>query len=109
MSISAIDKEIPTATGVEVSGNALYVKLSNGRKVSIQLDQYPRLAWATKQERANWKLIGGGHGIHWEDIDEDISVEGILARKRSAESRRSFVRWLKASRQPRFRPWKGEG
>ena len=109
MSISAIDTKIPDAIGVEVAGNALFVQLSNGSKVSIPVDQYPRLAHATAQERANWKLIGGGHGIHWEDIDEDISVEGILARKRSAERRSSLDRWIMTSRQPRFCPWKGEG
>ena len=53
--------------------------------------------------------VGEGQGIHWEDIDEDISVEGLLAGKRSGESMSSSARWLKASRQPKFQPWKGKG
>lgn len=109
MSISAIERGVANAIGVEVSGNALNVKLSDGRTVVIPVDRYPRLAYATKRERANWSLIGDGQGIHWEDVDEDISVEGLLAGKRSGENRSSFVRWLMASRQPKFQPWKEEG
>ncbi len=109
MSISAVERSVPNAVGLEASGDTLHVKLSDGGTVSIPLDRYPRLAYATKQERANWSLIGKGQGIHWDDIDEDISVEGLLAGKRSGESKRSFVNWLKTRRQPRFRPWKGEG
>ncbi len=109
MSISAVERSLPNVTGVESSGNALNVKLSDGRTVSFPVDWYPRLASATQRERTNWRLIGDGRGIHWDDIDEDISVEGLLAGKRSGESKRSFVNWLKTRRQPRFRPWKGEG
>ncbi|MDE0029884.1 MAG: DUF2442 domain-containing protein [Deltaproteobacteria bacterium] len=100
---------MPNAIGVEASGNTLYVRLSDGRTVVIPVDRYPRLAYATKRERANWSLIGEGQGIHWEDIDEDISVEGLLAGKRSGESMRSVVKWLMARRQPKFQPWKGKG
>jgi|GEM_PF-207315 len=109
MSISAVETKIPNAISVEVSGKALSVKLSDGRTVSIPVDQYPRLAYATKQERANWRIIGRGHGIHWEDLDEDISVEGLLAGNRSGESRNSLTRWLRARHQPKFHPWKEEG
>ena len=109
MSISAVETKVPNAIGVEVSGKALRVKLSDGRTVSIPVDEYPRLAFATQKERANWSLIGGGHGIHWEDIDEDISVEGLMAGRRSGESQRSFERWLVARSQPTFQPWKGAG
>ena len=109
MSISAVETKMPNAISVEVSGKALSVKLSDGRTVSISVDQYPRLAHATKQERANWRIIGRGHGIHWEDIDEDISVEGLLEGRRSGESRTSLTSWLLASHQPKFCPWKGEG
>jgi len=49
---------------------------------------------ATPEERNNWRLIGRGHGIHWEDIDEDISVEGLLAGKPSGESQASLKKWL---------------
>ena len=109
MSISVVETKMPNAIDVEVSGKVLRVKLSDGRTVSIPVDQYPRLAFATRKERANWTLIGEGHGIHWEDIDEDISVEGLLAGKRSGESQRSLERWLVARRQPKFCPWEGEG
>ena len=109
MSISAVETKIPNAISVEMSGKALSVKLSDGRTVSISVDQYPRLAYATKQERANWRIIGRGHGIHWEDLDEDISVEGLLAGNRSRESKSSLKSWLMARRQPTFRPWTGEG
>lgn len=109
MSISSVEGSVPNAIGVEASGNTLYVRLSDGRTVVIPVDRYPRLAYATKRERANWSLIGEGQGIHWEDIDEDISVEGLLAGKRSGESMRSVVKWLMARRQPKFQPWKGKG
>ena len=109
MSISAVERSVPNAVGLEASGDTLNVKLSDGGTVSVPLDRYPRLAYATKQERANWSLIGEGQGIHWDDIDEDISVEGLLAGKRSGESMNSFVRWLMARRQPKFQPWKGKG
>ena len=109
MSISAVETKIPNAISVEVSGKALSVKLSDGRTVAIPVDQYPRLAYATKRERANWRIIGRGHGIHWKDLDEDISVEGLLAGRRSGESRNSLTSWLRARHQPRFHPWKGEG
>lgn len=109
MSISAVETKIPNAISVEVSGKALSVKLSDGRTVSISVDQYPRLAHATKQERANWRIIGRGHGIHWENLDEDISVKGLLEGRRSGESRTSLTSWLLARHQPKFCPWKGEG
>lgn len=108
MSISAVETKMPNAIGVEVSGKALRVKLSDGRTVSIPVDQYPRLAYATKQEKNNWRIIGRGHGIHWQDLDEDISVEGLLAGTRSRESKSSLRRWLMVRRQPNFRPWKGK-
>ena len=107
MSISAVETKIPNAISVEVSGKALRVKLSDGRTVPIPVDQYPRLAHATKQERANWRIIGRGRGIHWEDLDEDISVEGLLAGNRSGESTASLTSWLTARHQLKFHPWKG--
>lgn len=107
MSISADETKIPNAVSVEVSGKALSVKLSDGRTVSIPVEQYPRLAYATEQEKANWRIMGTGQGIHWEDIDEDISVEGLVAGNRSGESTASLKRWLAATRRPEFQPWKG--
>ena len=55
---------------------------------------FPRLLHASEEERNHWRLIGKGHGIHWDGIDEDISVEGLLSGKPSWESEKSFERWL---------------
>lgn len=82
MSISAIEIEIPKAEDVKVTRNTLQMELSDGRTISVPLDWFPRLVHATPEERNNWRLIGKGHGIHWEDIDEDISTEGLLAGRR---------------------------
>jgi len=94
MNTSAIDIEIPKAVDVRVSGDTLSVELSDGRTISVPLDWYPRLTHATAEERSHWRFIGGGHGIHWEDLDEDISVEGLLAGRPSGESQSSLRRWL---------------
>jgi hypothetical protein len=82
------------ATSVRVSDDALVVDLSDGRTVSAPLAWYPRLLNGTPAERDNHQLIGEGLGIHWPQLDEDISVEGILAGRGSHESRESFERWL---------------
>jgi len=96
MPISAIEIEIPFAVDVHVTDDTLSVELSDGRTISIPLGWFPRLEQATEQEKKNWRLIGKGHGIHWEDIDEDISVEGLVTGKPSFESQSSFKRWLQA-------------
>jgi hypothetical protein len=72
----------------------LHVDLSDGRSISVPIAWFPRLLHSSEQERNNWRLIGKGHGIHWEDIDEDISVEGLLAGRPSGESQESFKKWL---------------
>lgn len=95
MRTSAVEIEIPKALDVTVNDEALFVELGDGRTISVPLAWYPRLLRATREERKNWRLIGRGHGIHWEDIDEDISVEGLLAGKLSGESQASFKKWLK--------------
>jgi hypothetical protein len=69
------------AVEVSVSTDALCVSLADGREVSAPLAWFPRLLKATKEQRNNWRLIGGGIGIHWEDVDEDISVESLLSSK----------------------------
>ena len=94
MNISAIETEIPKAEDVKVTENTLSVDLSDGRTISAPLEWFPRLVHATVEERNHWRLIGKGHGIHWEDIDEDISVKGLLAGKPSGESQTSFKKWL---------------
>ena len=77
MSISAI-KVQPLATAVSVTADALTVTLADGRQVSAPLAWFPRLLDATEAQRSTWRLIGRGIGIHWPDIDEDISVEQLL-------------------------------
>lgn len=94
MNILAIEIEIPYALDVYTSEEALTVDLSDGRTISVPLGWYPRLEHADPDERANWRLIGKGRGIHWTDIDEDISVEGLLSGKPSGESQESFKKWL---------------
>jgi hypothetical protein len=78
------------------------VDLSDGRTIKIPLSWYPRLEHGTAKERENWRLIGAGTGIHWPDLDEDLSVDDLLAGLRSGESQSSFDDWL-ASR-PNRRP-----
>ncbi|WP_349260475.1 DUF2442 domain-containing protein [Longimicrobium sp.] len=90
---------VPAATRVTVSDDALVVELADGRSVSVPLSWYPRLANGTAEERNHWRFIGQGEGIHWPDLDEDISVENLIAGKRSGESQRSLDRWLEARRK----------
>jgi len=94
MNSSAIKQIEIRATSVRVSDDALIVDLSDGRTVSAPLAWYPRLLRGTAAERGNHQFIGEGLGIHWPQLDEDISVEGILAGRRSYESRESLERWL---------------
>jgi hypothetical protein len=94
MSISTVEIEIPSALTVAVTQDTLSVELSDGRTISAPLAWFPRLLNATATERKKWRPIGTGQGIHWEDIDEDISVEGLLAGKPSGESQASFAKWL---------------
>ena len=99
MPISAIEIEIPFAVDVNVTEDTISVELSDGRTISSPLGWFPRLERATEQEKSNWRLIGKGHGIHWEDIDEDISVEGLVAGKLSGESQTSFKSWLETRKK----------
>lgn len=94
MSSSVLEINELRAIGVTVTPKSIAVALSDGREIRIPLEWYPRLASGTKRERNHFRLIGDGEGIHWADLDEDISVQGLVAGKRSAESRASFDRWL---------------
>lgn len=77
MSISQI-KPGESVKHVHFTEDALSVDLMDGRTITVPLVWYPRLLHATKQQRNNWKVCGGGYGIHWPDIDEDLSTEGLL-------------------------------
>ncbi|MGQ0457538.1 MAG: DUF2442 domain-containing protein [Hyphomicrobium sp.] len=96
MNISAHELNIPRALSVRFSVDALIVDLSDGRSLSIPLSWYPRLRHATAVERDNWRLIGGGEGIAWPQIEEDLSVEGLIAGRPSQESQSSLGKWLAA-------------
>ncbi len=94
MSISPIEIRPALAHQVNIDEDSLTIDFVDGRTISVPLDWYPRLVHATPDERNNWRLIGHGAGIHWPDLDEDISVENLLAGKSSLESQRSLERWL---------------
>ena len=95
MSISGTEVKEAIAKGVTVGDDALVVDLADARTITVPLAWFPRLAHGTPAERANWRLIGRGLGIHWPDLDEDISVEGLLAGRRSGETQESLRRWLR--------------
>ena len=82
------------AVDVKVTDDELTVQLEDGRTLAVPLVWYPRLLHGTKRERARWRFIGRGVGIHWPSLDEDISVEGLLAGRRSGESQASLKRWF---------------
>ncbi|MFO8034332.1 MAG: DUF2442 domain-containing protein [Candidatus Bipolaricaulota bacterium] len=84
------------ARNTTITDEVLTVELDDGRVTSVPLAWYPRLLHGTPEERANWRLIGNGEGIHWPDLDEDISVEDLVLGKPSGESQRSLKRWLEA-------------
>ncbi|MGH7324518.1 MAG: DUF2442 domain-containing protein [Candidatus Rokuibacteriota bacterium] len=101
MSTSPSELRAALAQRVTVTEDALVVDLVDGRTVSVPLSWYPRLAHGTPAERSNWRLIGRGEGIHWPDLDEDISVAGLLAGWPSGETQSSLRRWLESRRQAR--------
>lgn len=82
------------AQNVVVSEDSLTVDLDDGRTITVPLAWYPRLMYGTPSERNHWRLIGKGDGIHWPDLDEDISVENLIVGKLSNESQSSLKRWL---------------
>jgi len=94
MSISEINLGEAMAQSLSVTDDALVVDLTDGRTITVPLIWFPRLSHGAPDERANWRLIGNGTGIHWPDLDEDISVESLLAGRRSGETQESLRRWL---------------
>ena len=89
----------PRSIQVSVSEGYLSVALDDGRIVSVPLDWYPRLFESSPAERQNWRLLDDGRGIRWDEIDEDISVAGLVAGRRSGESEKSLARWRQAREQ----------
>ena len=100
MSTSRADHGAARALRVRVSDAAIAVDLVDGRTLTAPVAWYPRLLHGTARERTNWRLIGRGEGIHWPDLDEDLSVEGLLAGRSSGESQTSFKKWLAGRRRP---------
>lgn len=94
MPSSRTETHTPLAVDVKTTHDTLAVELTDGRTISVPLTWYPRLARATSKERKHWRLIARGQGVHWPDLDEDVSVENLLVGKPSGESRQSFKRWL---------------
>ena len=94
MSTSGTELRDVAAQDVRVTDDAVVVDLADGRTITVPLAWFPRLAHGTLAERTNWRLIGGGEGIHWPDLDEDISVESLLAGRTSGETQDSLQRWL---------------
>lgn len=75
---SSIKLGVATATSVSFDAEMMHVRLSDGREISVPLEWFPRLRDASEEQRKHWRLIGKGVGIHWEELDEDISVEALL-------------------------------
>ena len=96
MSSSAIDIHEARAQAIALTDDALTVDLADGRTISVPLAWYPRLLHAKTAELENWRFTGDREAIHWPDLDEDISVESLLAGKRSGESQASLKKWLAA-------------
>jgi hypothetical protein len=94
MTTSPIELLVARAMQVSVSEDALSVDLADGRTIAVPLAWFPRLLHGRLAERQNWRLIGDGQGIHWPDLDEDISLENLLLGRPSGESQASFKRWL---------------
>lgn len=101
MTSSAVGESGAAITSVVVTDDALTVGLLDGRTLSVPIVWYPRLLHGTPTERGRFELIGHGYGIHWPDLDEDISVDNLLRGQRSAESQASFKRWLDSRQQRR--------
>ncbi|MEI6387973.1 MAG: DUF2442 domain-containing protein [Spirochaetota bacterium] len=94
--ISSVIERHANAMDCEISQDTISVILGDGRTVSAPLEWFPRLLHATNAERKNWALIGNGEGLHWPEVDEDISVAGLLQGIPSQESSASLQRWLDA-------------
>lgn len=100
MSSSTLASDTVAAKDIRVTEDALIVELRDGRSVSVPLKWYPRLAEGRPSERRNWQFVGTGTGIHWPDLDEDISIEGLLLGRPSGESAASLKRWRAARQSP---------
>jgi len=86
--------EIPKIQNLNITDDTLSVDLSDGRTISVPLAWYPRLLNASETERNDWRTISEGEGIHWEELDVDISTKNLILGQPSGESQKSFQKWL---------------
>ena len=91
--------ELAEIQNVTITDDTLSVDLSDGRTIAVPLAWYPRLVQGSTDERNHWRLIGGGQGIHWAELDEDISVKNLILGQASTESQKSFQKWLEGRSQ----------
>jgi len=94
MTSSATETAVALAVRVELTAERLAVDLTDGRTIAVPTAWFPRLVHATDAERAQWRLIGAGRGIHWPAVDEDIAIEDLLAGRPSGECQESLRKWL---------------
>lgn len=94
MDISIREVRIPEVLDVEVSDESLRVELSDSRTLLVPTGWYPRLVDATEHERSAWQIVDRGQGIHWHELDEYVSLEGLLHGRGSSESQSSLKKWL---------------
>lgn len=94
--MNTLATEIRTAVArcISVTDDSLIVDLDDGRTIAVPLAWFPRLLNGSEEERKDFRLIGRGEGINWPQLDEDISVEGLIFGRPSGESQRSLKRWL---------------
>jgi hypothetical protein len=97
LTIDLID--LPIIQTIEITDDSLSVDLSDGRTITVPLAWYLRLLNGSPEECQTWRLIGNGTGIHWPQLDEDISLKNIILGQPSGESQTSFQQWL-TQRQP---------
>ena len=96
MNTLVINTQDVRAQEVEVTKDTLVVSLADGRTIIVPLAWFPRLWYGKPKERAHFEIIGDGNYIHWPDLDEDLSVTGILAGRHSKENPQSLKKWLDA-------------
>ncbi len=100
MNSSVIQIEQTRAQNVNISDDSLNVDLTDGRTIIVPLAWYPRLWYGSQEERNNFEILGDGTLLHWEDLDEDLSVDGLLMGRRSAETQQSLQKWLERRNSP---------
>jgi hypothetical protein len=94
--VEITDAHVARVTFVAADEQWLTVALSDGRRLLLPLAWFPRLAHGSPSERNDWRLIGDGEGVHWPELDEDLSLAGFLAGRKSQESAGSIKKWLSA-------------